>query len=211
MSVNEDDIKEVAQKCYEKISSKAIEIFLIVLTSLLLAMYIACFSIINMNAYGGYGALYFFILAPLVINLAFSIVLRVWRSKGVIKKEKKKRGTNIALTGFIFSAITYGFAMITDKIISNDSEELAKKCLTKIENCPHYYDSLVLNITFILTNIISMFLLYAWLYLRERIKAELDEPPSSRNIGTQTTNEPEKEETIPFVTTENRQGSDAFI
>jgi len=74
--------------------------------------------------------------------------------------------------------------MITDKIISNDSEELAKECLTKIKNCPHYYDSLVLNITFILTNIISMFLLYGWLYLRERIKAELDEPPSSRNIGT---------------------------
>lgn len=175
-------------------------------------MYIACFSIINMNAYGGYGALYFFILAPLFINLIFSIVLRVWRSKGVIKEKKeKKRGTNISLTGFIFSAITYGFAMITDKIISNDGEELAKECLSNIENCPHYYDSLVLYITFILTNIISIFLFYAWLNLRERIKAELDEPPSSRNIGTQTTNEPEKEETIPFVTTDNRQGSDVSI
>ena len=39
MSENEDNIKEVAKKCYEKISSKAIEIILIVLNSLLLVIY----------------------------------------------------------------------------------------------------------------------------------------------------------------------------
>ena len=74
MLENTDDIKEIAQKCYEKISSKCIEITLIVLISILLAIYIICFSVINMEVYGGYGLLYFFILTPLLINFVFSII-----------------------------------------------------------------------------------------------------------------------------------------
>ena len=200
MSENEDNIKEVAKKCYEKISSKAIEIILIVLNSLLLVIYIVCFCLINMEVFSGYGLLFFLILAPLFINFIFSIVLRYWRSKDVIKNTRKKIGTNIALTGLIFLAITYGAASIADIVISEDDEEIKKNCYRyqNKNNCPNKYDILVLNITFIITNIISIFLLYAWSNLRERIKSALDEPPSSRNIGTQTTDNPEKEDNIPL-------------
>lgn len=206
-----NDIKEIAEKCYEKISSKCIEITLIVLNSLLLAIYIVCFSVINMATYGGYGLLYFFILAPLFINFVFSIVLRYWRSKNVIKTDRKKRGTHLTITGFIFTAITYAFAIISNTIISGDSEYIETQCARYGKHCPHNYDSLVLDITFIITEILSIFLLYAWINLYNRIKKELDEPPSFRSIKTQTTDDPEKEEAISLKSNDNRQGNDVSI
>ena len=206
-----NDIKEIAEKCYEKISSKCIEITLIVLNSLLLAIYIVCFSVINMATYGGYGLLYFFILAPLFINFVFSIVLRYWRSKNVIKTDRKKRGTHLTITGFIFTAITYAFAIISNTIISGDSGIIEEQCERNDEYCPHNYDSLVLGITFIITEILSIFLLYAWINLYNRIKKELDEPPSFRSIKTQTTDDPEKEEAISLKSNDNRQGNDVSI
>ena len=206
-----DDIKELAQKCYEKISSKCIEITLIILNSLLLAIYIVCFSVINMNAYGGYVLLYFFILAPLFINFVFSIVLRYWRRKNVIKTDRKKRGTRLTITGFILTVITYTFAVVTDKKISDDSEYISIRCIRYVEKCPHTYDGSVLYINFVFTEIISIFLLYAWINLYNRIKKELDEPPSFRSIKTQTTDDPEKEETIPLETNDNRQGNAVSI
>ena len=205
MLENTDDIKEVAQTCYEKISSKCIEITLIVLNSLLLAIYIVCFSVINMNTFGGYILLYFFILAPLFINFVFSIVLRYWRSKNVIKTDRKKRGTHLTITGTIFTAITYIFAMFANKIISDSSEDIIMNCIRNDKNCPHTYDGSVLYATFAITEIISIYLLYAWITLYTRIKKELDEPPSFRSIKTQTTDEQEKEETIHLGTNDNRQ------
>ncbi len=146
-----DDIKEIAEKCYEKISSKCIEITLIVLNSVLLAIYIVCFSVINMATYGSYGLLYFFVLTPLFINFIFSIVLRYWRSKNVIKTDRKKRGTHLTITGFIFTEITYFFAIISNTIISGDSDNIETECARYGKYCPHNYDSLVLDITFIIT------------------------------------------------------------
>ena len=211
MLENTDDIKEIAQKCYEKISSKCIEITLIVLISILLAIYIICFSVINMEVYGGYGLLYFFILTPLLINFVFSIILRCWRSKNVIKTVRKKRGTHLTITGFVFTAIAYAFAMASDKVISSDVEEHEDHCKKYNKNCPHKYDDWVLYFTFCITEILSIFLLYAWKNLYNRIKKELDEPPSFRSIKTQTTDDPEKEETIPLEENDNRQGNTVSI
>ena len=193
-----DAIKELSEKCYEKVSSKALEINLIVLHSILLVLYIICFSVVNMSVYAGYGLLYFFILAPMFINLVFSIALRYWRVKNVIKTIRKKRGSNIALTGFIFTAIFYFFAMISAKIITTDSEtDIKENCLkyNNSSNCPHEYDSTVFYVTFSLTEIISIPIFYVWLYLRERIKKEEDKPPSFIDDGTQTTDEPIESET----------------
>ena len=80
-----------------------------------------------MSVYAGYGLLYFFILAPMFINLVFSIALRYWRVKNVIKTIRKKRGSNIALTGFIFTAIFYAFAMISAKLLQQITKLISKK------------------------------------------------------------------------------------
>jgi len=70
---------------------------------------------------------------------------------------------------------------------------------------------MVLGTTFIITEILSIFLLYAWINLYKRIKKELDEPPSFRSIKTQTTDDPEKEEAISLKSNDNRQGNDVSI
>ena len=70
---------------------------------------------------------------------------------------------------------------------------------------------MVLLITFIITEILSIFLIYAWINLYNRIKKELDEPPSFRSIKTQTTDDPEKEEAISLKANDNRQGNDVSI
>jgi len=49
MSDKNDDVKELAQKCYEKILSKAIEIVLIILNFLFLLEYIILFCLVNIH------------------------------------------------------------------------------------------------------------------------------------------------------------------
>ena len=106
MLVNENfhEINEQAQKRYSKKSSKALEIILIILNFLtFLALFIfTLFTKLSRVV---------LIVIPIIIilimiflNLIFSILLRCWRSKNLIKSDKKRCGivlTEVGFTGFL--------------------------------------------------------------------------------------------------------------
>ena len=162
--------------------------------------------------FASYGILYFFVLAPLFINIIFSITLRCWRSKNVIKTTKKRRGSHISMAGFILSMVMYGFTQISNTVILGSQGEIMDDCYRykNESNCPFKNDFTAFSIIFDISNILSIFIVYAWIQLYQRIKKELDEPPSFKNIEIQTDSS-ENEENIPFKQSDNNKGNSVSV
>ena len=77
-------------------------------------------------------------------------------------------------------------------------------------NCPFKNDFTAFSIIFDISNILSIFIVYAWIQFYQRINKELDEPPSFKNIEIQTDSS-ENEENIPFKQSDNNKGNSVSV
>ena len=109
------DAKDVVETC-EKLSAKSIEICVIILSSFIFVLLFADLIVIKWSdlTKGSKRVLVLFVFIFLlsIAILIFSILLRVWRAKDLIKKEKKKAGKIIALLGIILSFVLVVFSSI---------------------------------------------------------------------------------------------------
>ena len=107
--------KDVLEAC-EKLNAKPIEIFVIILSSFIFVLVFASLIVIKWSdlTKGSKRVLVLFVFIFLlsIAILIFSILIRVWRAKDLIKKERKKAGKIIAFLSIIFSILLIVFSSI---------------------------------------------------------------------------------------------------
>lgn len=107
--------KDVVEAC-EKLTAKPIEIFVIILSSFLFVLVFASLIVIKWSdlTKGSKWVLVLFVFIFLlsIVILIFSILIRVWHAKDLIKKERKNAGKIIASLSIIFSFLLIVFSSI---------------------------------------------------------------------------------------------------
>lgn len=125
---DEPNPKEVVELC-EKLSSKAIEICLIILNSFNFALPLIDLFIIKWKDFSkSVLVIFIFIFIICIIHLILPIILRCWRAKNIIKTDKKKSGKNLAIIGIILSIISVILWEIEDYNFANSLNNLKRPC-----------------------------------------------------------------------------------
>ncbi len=113
------DPKEVVELC-EKLSSKGIEICLIILNSFIFALALIDLIIIKWEDFlKKFLVIFIFIFIICIINLILPIILRYWRAKNLIKTDKKRSGKILAIIGIVLSLISVILWEIEDYVFTN--------------------------------------------------------------------------------------------
>ena len=152
---DDNDAKEKIKDCLEileKISSKAVEIFSITINSIIFVLLILNISFIKWkNLRKGDLVLFIFMFIISIIILVLSIIIRIWRSKNIIKTLYKKKGSIIAIICIVLSLI---FIILTyvEIYYFNDSVNKAKIPCPKNNYYYPYYNPLNLQINKTLFN-----------------------------------------------------------
>lgn len=202
-----------AKKCCEKVSSRGLEINLIVFNSIAFVIFLILAILLKKGDIVYIAFIFILIIILLIIiavNLLFSSLIRHWRRKNLIKIKKKKCGIILSVIGFIAS-IFFLIGCIAEKFIN----DYHKKCT--IYYCKKIYykkkDIRFLHTIFSLIEIWSIFQIWIWHILRKRIFLELDEPPSFSHLGIQIISNESiiKEDNIPISTGETVDDSQVNI
>jgi len=124
--------KDVVETC-EKLNAKPIEIFVIILSSFLFVLVFASLIVIKWSdlTKGSKRVLVLFVFIFLlsIVILIFSILIRVWRAKDLIKKERKKAGKIIAFLSIIFSFLLIAFSNIESMFYEKSLIYLIEPCV----------------------------------------------------------------------------------
>ncbi len=192
--------------CFNSALSRTLEITLIVLDSIAFVLYFLCLVIIKWKELSKINVVFFvFMFLMVVACLVFSILIRLWRSKNLIKTLKKNVGGNLALSGFIIVIVHFVLCLIEEIVFTIGVLDANHPCLdlnkypdynpyiyrrrlkTKVDcsgkNSDYYeyvisYGEFVLAyFTFSYMEIALILDMIIWNILRNRIKLELDGPP----------------------------------
>ena len=135
---NNNQIKEAKEivELMEKLSAKPIEIIGIIFSSFLFVLLFIDLIIIKWSDFtkGSKKVLVLFVFIFLfsIVILIFSILIRYWRAKDLIKKEKKKAGKIISFLGIIFSFIIIVLSYIESMFYESSLIYLVEPCEKKI-------------------------------------------------------------------------------
>ena len=115
--------------CFGTGSSKSIEVLLIVVHSISFALLLLCLIIMKWKEIYT-SNLIFFILMLLIstVCLIFSILIRVWRYKNVIKSVKRNIGTNLCTTSLVLVIIHFVLCIIEEIIFTISYNEVNFPC-----------------------------------------------------------------------------------
>ena len=180
--------------CFNSALSRTLEITLIVLDSIAFVLYFLCLVIIKWKELSKINVVFFvFMLLMVVACLVFSILIRLWRSKNLIKTLKKNVGGNLALSGFIIVIVHFVLCLIEEIVFTMGVIDANHPCLDLDNNTynpyctgknSNYYEYVISYGEFVLAYFTFSYMEIAiildmiiWNILRNRIKLELDGPP----------------------------------
>ena len=134
--------------CFQMLSSRALEINLIVMSSILFFLLFLCFIIIKWKNFSA-GNVVFFVFMFLIslANIVISSFLRYWRAKNLIKTSKKSNGVKLAIAGFTLTIIYFIICFIEEIIFSYNYIKTNYPCLNNNNGdtygnsytAPYYY------------------------------------------------------------------------
>ena len=105
--------------CFSRASSKSLEITSIILNSISLLFLLLCLIMIDWKELSTANLVFFLIMLFLnVAYLIFSILLRIWRSKNMIKTLRKKVGVSLAVWGLALIIINFIACLIEEIVFS---------------------------------------------------------------------------------------------
>ena len=219
-----------AKKCCEKLSSRALEINLIVFNSISFAILLIFIIFMKTDVIVYIDSIFFFMIFMLiiiVIILIFSSLLRHWRSKNLIKIDKKKCATILISYASMFSTF-FLFLCIAEKFLDEYYELCSRTCSWCISGASDtsdtsdyfcfkiYYNKThirIIHTIFSLIEIWSIFQICILIILAKRIDSGLDEPRNFIELGIQTISNESiiKQENIPISSGETFDDSQANI
>ena len=186
--------------CFNTVFSKTLEIWLITLNSITFVLLILCLAIIKWSLLPKVNSVFFSIMLSLNSTyLIFSILLRVWRAKNLIKTSRKNAGVSLAIRGLVLVIIN-AIACIIEEIVFSigiyrknhpcwDYEEeryyngypYYRRAVNCAHEGPNYYEEiipvgqvLIGYVTFSYMEIALILNIVLFTILRNRIKLELD-------------------------------------
>lgn len=184
--------------CFGTGSSKSIEVLLIVVHSISFALLILCLIIMKWEEIYKSNLIFFILMLLLsTVCLIFSILLRVWRYKNVIKTDKRNIGTTLCTTSLVLVIIHFVLCIIEEVIFTISYNEVNFPCS---DSDNYYYRRLKSNFDCRFVNsdyntkiipFYQYFIVYAsisclevmlilkmcvWYLLRTRVIAGLDDP-----------------------------------
>ena len=185
--------------CFGTGSSKSIEVLLIIVHSVSFALIILSLAIMKWKELYSSNIYFFVIMLILsIICLIFAILIRVWRSKNLIKNTKRNIGTTLCTTSLVLVIIHFVACVIEEIIFTISYQKVNFPC-KKYED-DYYYRRLKSNIDcrFVKSNyntkiipFYQYFIVYAsltylevalilkmcvWYLLRTRVINGLDDP-----------------------------------
>ena len=114
-----------------KFSTKTTEIILIIIHSIATLILVGFLVMANLSIISSYNIiLIFFCLVLLIICLLFSVCLKIWRIKGIIKKTKKYISINMATAGIILIVACLFLCAISEYLILNDYTKIYNENLS---------------------------------------------------------------------------------
>ena len=190
--------------CFNAAQTKTLEIALIILNSISFVLIILCLGIIKFNEMPKANLALFIIM--LLINLAyliFSIILRYWRAKNVIKEDKRSLGVSLSQAGLILGIVQFIFCLIEEIVFIIGCYRTNHPCYRNDEYYNgnyHYYrrissvdcfnkdssyyidvitwgQEFIAYITFSYLEIAIIFAIILFHLLKNRIQMKLDGPP----------------------------------
>ena len=128
--------------CFNNLYARTLEIIAIIFHSTQSIFLFFCLIAIKWSKIPGVNLALFIIMFIIVlINLAFIIMLRYWRAKGIIKTTKKNIGTNISVICFALIIICLIICVVENFVISYAFQSVNYPCLNyKYSNDQYYND-----------------------------------------------------------------------
>ena len=173
--------------CFNFMSSKALEINLIVMSSILSFLLFLSLVIIKWKKIAVGNVLLFILIFLICLgNIVISSFLRYWRAKNLIKTTKKAKGRTLALIGFISIIICFIINIIEEFVFSISYYKLKDSCYSG-EECKYgFITSVELFISYLTFTFLELYLIYGmfiyWL-LKTRIEQGLDGPVQEGVVG----------------------------
>ena len=192
--------------CFNRALSKTLEINLIVYNSIAVFLILLSLIIIKWKEISSVNIVFFILMFLMCIScLIFSIFLRLWRSKGVIKTSKKDTGYRLAVSGLTLTIINFVLCLIELIVMSIEFNKANYPCnkgehnnyyysyrrISTEVDCSgeyyNYYTGVITTGQYLIAYFTFSFLLISlildmiiWTFLKNRIRLELDGPTPVR-------------------------------
>ena len=169
--------------CFNAVFSKTLEIWLITLNSIAFVLLILCLAIIKWSLLPKANLAFFLIMFFLnLIYLIFSILLRVWRAKNLIKTLRKNAGVSLAIWGLVL-VINYPCWDYEEEQRYYTPYRRVASYSCAIEGSSYYVEVITVGqeligyFTFSYMEVALILNMVLFSILRNRIRMELDGPP----------------------------------
>jgi len=189
--------------CFNKALSKTLEINLIIFNSIAVFFILLSLIIIEWKEISTANIVFFILMFLMSICcLIFSIFIRLWRSKDLIKTSKKDTGYRFAMAGLTLTIINFVVTLIELIVISIGFRNANYPCYTENYKSSYYYpyrrastevdcsnkysnyytgvittgQYLIAYFTFSYLEISLILNMILWSVLKNRIRLELDGP-----------------------------------
>ena len=175
--------------CFNFMSSKALEINLIIMSSILSFLLFLCLIIIKWKKISVGNVLLFILMFLISLgNIVISSFLRYWRAKNLIKTTKKVKGVKLAIAGFVSIIICFIVNIIEEFVFSISYYKVKDSCYSG-RGCKYgLVTSGELFFSYLAFTCLELYLIYGmfiyWL-LKGRIEQGLDGPVPEGTIGRQ--------------------------
>ena len=193
--------------CFNRAQSKSLEITLIVLNSISVFLLLLTLAMVKWKNISIANVIFFILMFLICICcLLFSILIRLWRSKDLIKTIKKATGISLSTAGLTLTIINFVLCLIEEIIITIGFSRADYPCRTYsyYENpyyrrtssdidCSgrysNYYTGIISTSEYLITYFtlsyleISLILnMIIWSILKGRIRLELDGPAQAQPV-----------------------------
>ena len=173
--------------CFNFMSSKALEIHLITMSTILSFLLFLCLVIIKWKKISVSNVLLYILMFLICLgNIVISSFLRYWRAKNLIKTTKKAKGCTLALTGFVSIIICFIINIIEELVFSFSYYKLKDSCYSGGECKYGLITSEEIFFSYLTFTCLELYLIFGmfiyWL-LKSRIQQGLDGPVQEGVIG----------------------------
>lgn len=126
--------------CFSNLSAKTNEIILIIADFIALFLLVSCFVLIEWKEISFLNLILFIIMLLIItICFVFAILLRVWRSSGVIKTDKRGKAMNIATASMVLKIICLLACIIEEIILMVSFSKVLADCIDDNDTFDIYY------------------------------------------------------------------------
>ena len=126
--------------CFSNLTAKTNEIILIIADFLSLFLLVLCFVIIKWEEISFINLILFILmLLIIIICFIFAILLRVWRSSGAIKTDKRGKAINIVTAGMALKIICLIVCVIEEVVLMVSFSKVIANCIDDNEIFDIYY------------------------------------------------------------------------